>query len=492
MEQNNIYADITERTGGDIYLGVVGPVRTGKSTFIKKCMETLVLPNIEDEHDRERALDETPQSGGGRTVMTSEPKFIPAEAVQICVADGVEMRVRLVDCVGYAVEGALGFDEEDGPRMVTTPWQPEPMPFTEAAEMGTRKVIAEHSTIGLVVVTDGSFGELPRENFLPAEERVIHELQELGKPFVIVLNSAWPDSEATQTLAQELSEQYQVAVVPLNVTMMDYQDVLDVLNAALYEFPVTEINISLPRWVEELPESHWLRRRFEEGVTAAVGDVKKVRDIGNLLSNLAMEGITGAVSLKNLSLGSGAAAIGISAADGLFNQVLSEVAGEEIAGEHTILRLMRQFSSGASEWEKMREAMEEVAVSGYGIVNPRLDELYLEEPELIKQGGHFGVRLRASAPSYHIIRANVATEITPMIGSEKQCEELVRYIMSEFEDDPQKIWRTNIFGKPLSELVSEGITGKTSNISETARRKLVETLQRIVNDNGGGLILIIV
>lgn len=491
MENFDVLKDISERTGGDIYLGVVGPVRTGKSTFIKRFMEILVLPNIDDFHERERAMDELPQSGAGRTVMTSEPKFIPAEAMRINVAEGIEMAVRLVDCVGYAVEGALGFEEDDEPRMVHTPWFEEPVPFVEAAEIGTRKVISEHSTIGLVVLCDGSFGDIPAENYQAAEERVIAELQELNKPFVILLNTLHPESEATMARAEELATQYGVAVIPVNAARMSYEDLLLIMNAALYEFPITEINISLPRWVEELEGSHWLRRRFEEGVGLAVAEVEKVRDINHLLSGLQMEGLTGEVALENLNLGTGGAEISVADAPGLFYRILGEYADEEIAGEHTILQLMRKYAGGYRAWQKMATAMEDVQANGYGVVMPALDEMYLEEPELMKQGGHFGVRLRASAPSYHIIRANISTEITPLIGTEKQCEELVRYILEEFEDDPQKIWSTNIFGKQLNELVSEGISGKLGRMPDNVQDKLQETVQRIVNETGGGLICII-
>jgi len=498
VETFDVLKDISERTGGDIYLGVVGPVRTGKSTFIKRFMESLVLPNIEDAHERSRTIDELPQSGSGRTVMTAEPKFIPAEAVEIRLGDAengetdLQFRVRLVDCVGYGVEGARGFADEDGPRMVSTPWFEEPVSFEKAAETGTEKVIREHSTIGVVMLTDGSFGELPQEAYAPAAERVISELQQLGKPFVIVVNSSDPDGERAQTLAEQLSEQYGVAVLVLDVLNMDEEDILAVLDAALYEFPVSEISVGLPPWVEALEQEHWLRQRFERDVNSAALEVKKVRDISAMLDQLNLNELAGAVHLNSLELGSGKAAIQVDAAEGLFHKVLSEYAGTEIRGEQDILPLMREFSAAAREWRKISPAMAEVGELGYGVVNPCLDEMYLEEPELIRTGGHFGVRLRASAPSYHIIRANVLTEITPMIGTESQCEELVRYITSEFEDDPQRIWQTNVFGKSLYDLVSEGISGKLYRMPEQAREKLADTLQRIVNDTGGGIICIII
>ena len=498
METFDVLKDISTRTGGDIYLGVVGPVRTGKSTFIKRFMESLVLPNIEDSHERTRTIDELPQSGSGRTVMTAEPKFIPAEAVEVHLGDpengetDLRFRVRLVDCVGYGVEGACGFSDEDGPRMVTTPWFDEPVSFEKAAETGTEKVIQEHSTIGVVMLTDGSFGDLPAEAYRPAADRVVTELQELGKPFVIVVNSADPDGEVAQSLAEELSQQYGVAVLVLDVLHMDEEDILAVLDAALYEFPVSEISVGLPPWVEALESEHWLRQRFEHDVNAAALEVKKVRDISTMLDQLDENDLAGNVHLSSLELGTGRAAIQVDAANGLFYKVLSEYAGAPVNGEQDILPLMRQYAAAAREWAKISPAMAEVGELGYGVVNPCLDEMYLEEPELIRTGGHYGVRLRATAPSYHIIRANVQTEITPMIGTESQCEELIQYFTSEFQDNPRRLWETNVFGKSLYDLVSEGISGKLYRMPEQAREKLADTLQRIVNDTGGGIICIII
>lgn len=492
MEEFNVLKDVSERTGGDIYLGVVGPVRTGKSTFIKRFMELMVLPHMENEHERNRAVDELPQSGSGKTVMTAEPKFIPAEAVPIELEDGLSFRVRLVDCVGYPVEGAQGFEDENGPRMVDTPWYPEPVSFHQAAETGTEKVITDHSTIGIVMLTDGSFGELPASAYDEPAKRVIRELQELGKPFVVIVNSTDPESEEAQAMAEGISEEYGVAVLLMDVSEMDLEDIMAVLEAALYEFPVSEIDVSLPRWMEELEEKHWLRRSIGNSIETASQNVKKVRDVSSLLTALEQSDVTGAVSLRNLDLGSGKASVDVAAADGLFFKVLSEYAGTVIRGEYDLLPLMRRFAKGSHEWDKMSAAMAEVAEHGYGVVDPQLEEMLLEEPELIKQGGHFGVKLRASAPSYHIIRANVLTEITPLIGTEAQCEDLVRYITSEFQDDPRKIWETNIFGKSLSSLVSEGISGKLYRMPEQAREKLADTLQRIVNDSGGGIICIII
>jgi len=398
-----VLKDVSERTGGDIYLGVVGPVRTGKSTFIKRFMEELVLPNIADIHERERALDEMPQSGSGRTVMTAEPKFIPAEAVRISLEEGMDMRVRLVDCVGYMVEGAKGFSDEDGPRMVDTPWFDHPVSFEQAAETGTAKVIDEHSTIGVVVLTDGTFGDIPAQAYDAVGRRVIEELQAAGKPFVIVVNSADPEGEAAQTMAEELSEEYGVTVLTMDLLEMDSEDIMELLYAVLYEFPVAEINISLPRWIEELEKEHWLRKSMEDAVNTAVGSVKKVRDVGSMIEALGAAENVHEAKLEQLDLGHGAAGVAVAEAPGAFYRVLAEYAGQQIEGRHTVLSLMRRYAKAAHQWEKMESAMEQVSESGYGVVSPRLDELYLEEPQLMRQGGHFGVKLKASAPSYHIV-----------------------------------------------------------------------------------------
>lgn len=491
VEKFDILEDIATRTNGDIYLGVVGPVRTGKSTFIKKFMEMLVLPGIEDEEARARAVDELPQSGAGKTVMTTEPKFIPAEAAAIQVKDGMAARVRLVDCVGYGVPGALGFQEEDVPRMVNTPWFEEAIPFQEAAEIGTQKVISDHSTVGVVVTADKSITGIDRADYAEAEGRVVTELKELGKPFLLIYNTDSPNSEAVQQECELLNQQYEACVLPMDVAHMQQEDVLRVLQELLFEFPVSEINVDLPRWLEELPAEHWLQRSLDGTLGQAMSQVRRVRDVDALADILGEAENIDSVELQEMDLGSGLAKLVVQIDPDLFYKVLAEYAGEEIEGEHTLLRVIRDFSYGNNEWSKVAEAMEEAKQQGYGVVTPRVGEMYLEEPELIKQGGRFGVRLKASAPSFHVLRANISTEITPLIGTEKQCEELVRYILSEFEEDPQKIWQTNIFGKSLNELVQEGIQGKLYKMPENAQVKLQETLQRIVNEGGGGLICII-
>ncbi|RDV83999.1 stage IV sporulation protein A [Ammonifex thiophilus] len=489
---DNLFRDISSRTGGDIYIGVVGGVRTGKSTFIKRFMELLVIPNIRDPYDRERARDELPQSGSGRTVMTTEPKFVPNEAVEIVLNSGIKLRVRLVDCVGYRVEGALGYDEEGGPRLVNTPWFDEAIPFDEAAEIGTRKVIQDHSTIGIVVTTDGSITGIPRENYVPAEERVIEELKELGKPFVVILNTTQPHALETAELAEELTQKYDVPVLPVDVESMTQADIHTILTEVLYEFPVSEVNVSLPSWVDELEPEHWLRQKFENTVREAVRQVRRVRDIQTIAANLRQEEFIGEVRVRETDLGTGVASLEVKAVEGLFYQVLSETTGFKVEGDKDILRLMKELSVAKREYDKFAAALREVRETGYGVVTPHLDEMNLEEPELIRQGNRFGIRLRASAPSLHIIRADITTEITPIIGTEKQCEELVQYILREFEENPKKIWESEIFGKSLHDLVREGIQNKLHRMPEHAQVKLQETLQRIINDGSGGLICIII
>jgi len=492
VDNTTIFRDIAERTGGDIYLGVVGPVRTGKSTFIKKFMELMVIPNIENPNDRDRARDELPQSGAGKTIMTTEPKFIPADAVEVKIKDGLKMNVRVVDCVGYTVEGAKGYGDEDGPRMVRTPWFEDDIPFQEAAEFGTKKVIEDHSTMGLVVFTDGSISDIPRENYESAEERVIWELQSLNKPFIIILNSANPYSEETYNLANSLEEQYRSPVLPMDVSNLKEEDIMNILEEALYEFPVVEISIDLPLWIDELDEEHWLRVSYQESVNTATENVKKVRDIDNVIETLSIKENVSNVVLKDMNLGTGTAYIDVSADKQLYFKVLEEETGHSIHSEQELMKLMKELSIVKKDYDKIATGLNEVRNTGYGTVTPTLAEMILEEPELIKQGRGFGVKLKATAPSYHLIRANITTEITPLIGTEKQCEELIQYIVEEFEENPQKIWDTNIFGKSLYDLTREGIQGKLYRMPENAQEKLQETLERIVNDGSGGLICIII
>lgn len=491
MEKFDLFRDIAERTGGDIYIGVVGPVRTGKSTFIKRFMETMVLPNITDPYDKERAKDELPQSAAGKTIMTTEPKFIPNEAVQITIKDNVTVRVRVVDCVGYTVEGALGYDEQDGPRMVLTPWFENEIPFQEAAEVGTKKVITEHSTIGLVVTTDGSVTDIVREKYIPAEERVINELKELQKPFLIVLNTAHPTTKETRELVAKMESKYDVPVLAVDCAQLNNDDVYAILQEVLYEFPVKEVNISLPKWVEELEGDHWLRQKFDGAVREVVQYIRRLRDIDRAIDDLSAYDFVADVILHDMDLGNGIAVIEMAARPDLFYQVLEEMTGFTIAGEHHLLRLMRDLAVAKREYDKIAGALEQVKQTGYGIVPPQLDEMVLEEPEIIRSGSRFGVKLKASAPSLHIIKTDVQAEISPILGTEKQGEELIQYLMREFEGEPEKIWRTNLFGKSLNALVREGIQNKLTSMPENAQVKLKDTLQKIVNEGSGGLICII-
>lgn len=488
----SIIRDIAERTGGDVYLGVVGPVRTGKSTFIKKFMDLLVIPNISDPYERERAIDELPQSGTGRTIMTAEPKFIPQEAVEIQVKEGLKLRVRLADCVGYTVPGAKGYEDDAGPRMVKTPWAEEAMPFQEAAEMGTHKVIAEHSTIGIVVTTDGSITDIPRENYLEAEARIIAEIKEEGKPFVVVLNSANPDDVSTIELAQELEGLYEVPVIPVDASELTQNAIMQILEEALFEFPVTEVNVSLPKWIEELEEQHWLRKGFEDAIHQTISEVKRLRDIDSAIEILSKVDIVNEVVLENMDMGTGSAAIEISAADGLFYKVLNEQTGLNIEGDHDLLTVMKDLSLAKTEYDKLAGGLFQVRETGYGVVNPILSEIKLEEPELIKQGGLFGVKLKASAPALHIIRTDISAEITPLMGTEKQCADLARYITEKFQENPSQIWSYDIFGKSLHDLVKESIQGKLQTMPENTQAKLKDTLNRIVNEGNGGIICIII
>jgi stage IV sporulation protein A len=491
VEKFDVFKDIAERTGGDIYLGVVGPVRTGKSTFIKKFMELIVLPNIKEEADRVRATDELPQSAAGRTIMTTEPKFIPNQAVEVSVADGLDVNVRVVDCVGYAVDGARGYEDESGPRMVTTPWFDDPIPFQEAAEIGTRKVIADHSTLGIVVTTDGSIAEIPREGYVDAEERVVDELKELGKPFVIIVNSANPEHPRAQDLRTELADKYDVPVIALSCATLSVHEIHAVLREALYEFPVKEVNVNLPNWVMVLDEDHWLRVQFQDSVQETIQDIRRIRDIDRVVGNFSGYDFISYAGLSHMDMGKGVAAIDLSAPDELYDRVLTEVVGVQITGRDQLLRMMKDFVYAKKEYDKVAEALKMVKLTGYGVAPPGLEEMTLDEPELIKQGSRFGVRLKATAPSIHMIRVDVESEFAPIVGTEKQSEELVRYLMQDFEADPLKIWESDIFGKSLAAIVREGISGKLSMMPENAQYKLKETLQRIINEGSGGLIAII-
>lgn len=491
MEKFDIFRDLAERTAGDVYLGVVGPVRTGKSTFIKRFMDLLVLPSIPDENMRARAHDELPQSAAGKMVMTVEPKFVPEEAVELVVGEGLSVRVRLVDCVGYKVPGARGFDDEYGPRMVRTPWAEEPMPFAEAAEIGTRKVITEHSTIGLVVTTDGTITELSRSDYVEAERRVVAELKELGKPFLVLLNSTDPRGRAARELAGTLGEEYGVGVLPINALEMESDELLEVLREALFEFPLREVNVRLSRWVDALDEDHPLRRRAQEGIFGVLEGITRVRDLDGALERLKGLDFVAQAGLVSVTLGNGAALLEVGAKPELFWQVLSDLTGLPVQGDHDIVRHMSEMAKIKAKYAKVAKALEEVADVGYGIVTPLPEDIVFDEPQLFRHGHRFGVRLRGSAPTIHMIRAQIEAEVMPFVGTEKQGSELLRYLTEEFEKEPGRIWNSEFLGKPVHALIEEGLGAKLHRIPPNAQAKLQEALTKIANEGSGGLICII-
>ena len=487
----SIYEDIAARTAGDIYLGVVGPARTGKSTFIKRFMETLVLPSIDDDYRRQRARDELPQSGSGRTVMTAEPKFVPEEAVEIAMEGGGTFSVRLVDCVGYLVPGAVGQLEDGEPRMVHTPWFPQEIPMAEAAEIGTRKVIAEHATIGIVITTDGTITDLPREAYPEAEGRVIEELKALGKPFLILLNSAHPQGEAAQKLRAKLAEQYDVTCLAVSCLDLDQPAVTEIIQAVLYEFPLEELQLFLPDWVETLPTEHPIRTALFQAIRAQAGKLVRIRDVKPAVAAMGQcELVTGS-SVTGMKLGSGCCQARLELPRSLFYDTLSQQTGFALHSDGELLALLERLAVVQAEHQKVAAAMEEVRATGYGIVIPEAEELELEQPEIIKQGGRYGVRLRAKAPSIHMIRADIQAEVSPIVGSEKQSEDMLGFLLEEFEGAPEKIWQSNIFGRSFHELINEDLATKLKHMPEDAREKMRLTLERILNEGSGGLICII-
>ena len=491
QEQNSICREIGARTGGDIYIGVVGPVRSGKSTFIKQFMEQLVLPAMSGSAAaRERARDELPQSAAGRTIMTTEPKFIPETAVPLQLEGGGACRVRLIDCVGYMVEGAMGHEEDAKPRMVKSPWFEQEVPFDLAAETGTRKVICEHSTIGVVVTTDGSVSDIPRAGYAEAEKRVVTELEALGKPYIILLNCAEPDSDDAQRLAAELAETYGHAVLPLNCTTMTVETLDKLLQTLLYEFPIREIAVQMPAWVTMLESGHWLQSAVYTAMLDFAASVHRMADLAGKRPQLGCEYIT-AASLTGMDLASGSVSITAAVAPDIFYKILGEQTGLDIVDEASLLPCVVSLARAKRAYDKIKSALDQVEATGYGIVMPGIDELTLEEPEIVRQGGQYGVRLSASAPSLHIMRANIHTELSPTVGSEQQGEELIKSLLADFETDPGKLWSTNIFGKSLNELVSEGVQAKLLHMPQEARSRLQQTLERIINEGCDGLICIL-
>ena len=489
--ENKLYEDIAQRTQGDIYIGVVGPVRTGKSTFIKRFMETLVLPKIENSYIRDRARDELPQSGSGRVVMTAEPKFVPEDAVEMVMEDGGVFSVRLIDCVGYMVPSALGQMDGEQPRMVMTPWFDHEIPMIEAAEYGTQKVITDHSTIGIVVTTDGTVADIPREDYLEAEERVVNELKELGKPFMVLLNSAQPYSERAQTLQADIAERYDVTCLAVNCLTLDEGAVSEIIRGVLHEFPMKQMDLFLPPWVDVLPFDHPIKSGLYAMIREETEGLTRLRDAeGAVLSMGDRDEVSSAV-LNRMDMGSGVVTVTLELPRSLFYSTVSERCGLEIKDDGDLIDQLTQMAAMKRRYEKVEGALAQVEATGYGIVMPNPEEMTLEEPEIVKQGGRYGVRLKASAPSIHMMRADIKTEVSPIMGTEKQSEEMVDYLLKQFEGNTGKIWDSNIFGRSFHELVGEDLNGKLKRMPEEAREKLRETLQRIINEGSGGLICII-
>lgn len=490
MDNFNLYKDIQARTGGEIYIGVVGPVRTGKSTFIKRFMDLMVLPRMENEHEKTRARDELPQSSGGKTITTTEPKFIPKEAVEVQVGSDVKARVRLIDCVGYMVEGAVGHIEGDQERMVRTPWFDYEIPFTSAAEIGTKKVINDHSTIGIVVTTDGSFGELPRENYVQPEEKTVLELKKLQKPFIMLLNSSRPYSDETVQLAEELTERHGVTVMPVNCEQLKMDDINRIMEQVLYEFPISVIEFYMPKWVEMLPEQHQMKQDIAQRARELLQSLSVLKDVVKSPVDMESEYIR-RCKIDKIEMDTGCVKLMLDVDDAFYYEMLSDMLGQEVAGEYQLLAAMRQLADMKREYIKVLSALEAVRQKGYGVVTPDREEIMLAEPEVIRHGNKYGVKIKAESPSIHMIKANIESEIAPIVGSEQQARDLIRYINEE-SSKQDGIWETNIFGKTIEQLVNDGITSKISMIGDESQLKLQETMQKIVNDSNGGLVCIII
>ncbi len=491
MENFNIYKDIADRTQGDIYVGVVGPVRTGKSTFIKRFMELMVIPNIENTYKKQRAQDELPQSASGKAIHTTEPKFIPNEAIEVALNGETKFKVRMVDCVGYIVKSALGYVEDDQPKMVTTPWYDYEIPFEEAAEIGTKKVINEHSTIGLLITTDGSITGLKREDYLEAEERVVNELKSINKPFIMILNSKTPNSKETLELRRGMEEKYDVPVQEMDILNMKEEDITSVFERVLKEFPIKEINIDMPEWIEKLDTTHWLKKDFTTLIKDMCQSVYKVRDVKSFSDRFGEIEFLQNSKLDEINMGEGTARLQLNPKGELFYKVLSEVCDRNINSESELLSIMKTLSDAKTEFDKIEEALRDVKERGYGLVSPQLNEMRLEEPEIVKQGNRYAVKLKASAPSLHFIKADIQTEISPIMGTERESEELVKSLLEQFESDPAKIWESNMFGKSLEVLVKDGLRNKLYKMPDDVQVKIQKTLEKIINEGNGGLICII-
>lgn len=490
MEKTDIIRSITERTGGDIYLGVVGAVRTGKSTFIKKVIENLVVPNIEDEYERKRALDEIPQSAQGRMIMTTEPKFVPSNAAKINI-DDFSANVRLVDCVGYVVPGAKGYEDENGPRMVKTPWYDEEIPFIEAAEIGTEKVIKDHSTIGIVVTTDGSIGEITRSDYEEAEHRVVSELKEIGKPFIVLLNSTHPMVPETERLSEKLRGEYDVPVLPISIENIGERDIYSILREALYEFPVNEVSINMPEWIACLSPSNWLKKIYIEKIKESVIEIDKLRDVDSITQPFTDCEYISRAFLSDVDTSTGNVTITLEAPNELYNQVLKDIIGINISSRADLLTIFQDYHETKEEYDQIKVALKMVKQTGYGVASPTLLDMKLQTPEIIKQGSRYGIKLKAVAPSIHMIRVDVESTFEPIIGSELQSKELINYLMKDYDDSPDNIWKSEIFGRSLDVIIKEGIQAKLSLLPENARYKLQQTLSKLVNKGSGNLFAIV-
>ncbi|MDU7706959.1 MAG: stage IV sporulation protein A [Clostridium sp.] len=490
MDSFQLYKDMKARTNGEIYIGVVGPVRTGKSTFIKRFMDLLVLPNMTDEHARERTKDELPQSASGTTIMTTEPKFVPKEAAAIKLSDDVEVKIRLIDCVGYMVDGASGHIENDTERQVKTPWFEYEIPFTKAAAIGTQKVIHDHATIGIVVTTDGSIGDLPRENYIAAEEKTIKELQSIGKPFIILLNTQKPYTDEAKALKEELEEKYGVSVLPANCEQLRTEDIHNIMRQVLYEFPIAEVEFYIPKWVEMLSREHRIKADLLQNVKSVMGEMKDIRSAASKAPQTDSPYID-QVNVEKIEMDTGRVKIRIGFAEQYYYEVLSELTGTDIKGEYELISAMKELAAMKEEYTQIKDAFADVKMKGYGVVSPKKEEIALDEPQIIKQGNKYGVKIHSEAPSIHMIRANIETEIAPIVGNDKQAQDLVEYIKAESET-PEGVWGTNIFGKSIEELVMDGMRNKITMINDESQAKLQDTMQKIVNDSNGGLVCIII
>ena len=491
MDNFHVYKDMEARTKGEIYIGVVGPVRTGKSTFIKRFMELLVIPAMEDENSRNLSRDELPQSAAGKTIMTTEPKFIPKEAAKIELGDGIGVKVRLIDCVGFMVEGAGGHIENGGERMVKTPWFEEEIPFTQAAEIGTRKVITDHSTIGVVVTSDGSFGDLGRQNYINAEQTAVSELKALQKPFIVLLNSVRPYSDETVSLARSLEEEYGVSVMPINCEQLKKEDVYHILEKVLKEFPVVRLDFVIPKWLEILPGTHPIKAQVIEGAKQVLSQVGQMKDVAGGTADIHTDSMK-EIRLDRMNMADGCVTMNVVMDDGCYYQILSDFTGLPIEGEYQLMQTLESLAKMQKEYVKVQDALSQVRLKGYGAVTPERSEILLEDPQVIRHGNKYGVKIKALSPSVHMIRANIETEIAPIVGSEQQAQDLIAYIKESSREDPEGIWDANIFGKSIEQIVGDGIHGKISQLTDESQMKLQDTMQKIINDSNGGMICIII